>query len=210
MESGLLYVIYNKWVRDPETNEIPYKIGITKKTVDDRYYGLGLKMPGKFETLFAYKIKDYVKAEQSIHTIFDKYCVNGEWYKLGEKELELVKANCEMMDGILATNEIEKEIEDETEAEYENITTEEDNLLTIKIVKAYLIDGLSHRNIEKTLFGIDSQLRGGGYIAMNKLHKLGIDGDKKGILKINSLENEIKNANGKYLETLIKYRDSLQ
>jgi hypothetical protein len=115
MESGTLYVIFNKWIRDPETNEMPYKIGITKNTIEDRYYGLGLKMPGKFEILFAYKIEDYAKAEQYIHGIFNKYCVNGEWFKLTQKELDLIKENCEMMGGILATDEIESEVKIETD-----------------------------------------------------------------------------------------------
>jgi len=115
METGILYVIYNKWISDPETDEMPYKIGITKNTVEDRYYGLGLKMPGTFETLFAYKIENYVKAEQYLHGIFQKYCVNGEWFKLTQKELDLIKANCEAMDGILVTDEIESEIKINTE-----------------------------------------------------------------------------------------------
>jgi hypothetical protein len=78
METGILYVVFNKWICDPETKEMPYKIGITKNSIDERYYGLGLKMPGKFETLFAYRIKDYTKAEKSIQDIFNKNCVNGE------------------------------------------------------------------------------------------------------------------------------------
>jgi len=117
MESGILYVVFNEWIRDPKTNEMPYKIGITRNTIEDRYYGLGLKMPGKFETLFAYKIKDYAKAEQYIHGIFNKYCVNGEWFKLDQKELDLIKLNCETMDGILVTDEIETEIKIETETD---------------------------------------------------------------------------------------------
>ena len=64
MAAGILYVIFNKWISDPDTKKMPYKIGITKNTVEDRFYGLGLKMPGTFETLFAYKIKDYIRAEQ--------------------------------------------------------------------------------------------------------------------------------------------------
>ncbi|GMO49495.1 MAG: hypothetical protein Ta2B_30570 [Termitinemataceae bacterium] len=48
MDKGILYVVFNKWINNPETQEMPYKIGITRGSVDDRYYGLGLKMPGKF------------------------------------------------------------------------------------------------------------------------------------------------------------------
>ena len=117
MDSGLLYVIFNKWITDPETNEMPYKIGITRNTVADRYYGLGLKMPGKFETLFAYKIKDCAKAEQSIHAIFDNYCVNGEWFNLNNENIEFIKQICEKMGGKLVTDEINKEIKNETELE---------------------------------------------------------------------------------------------
>ena len=114
MESGLLYVVFNNWIRDPETNEKIYKIGITKSSVDERYYGLGLKMPGEFETLFAYRIKDYAKAEQSIHSIFNKNCVNGEWFKLKKDDIDFIEEICKKMEGKLVTEEIKNEIEFET------------------------------------------------------------------------------------------------
>ena len=113
MPSGLLYVISNSWIRDPETDIRPYKIGITKSTVDDRYYGLGLKMPGIFETLFAYKLDDYEKAEQFIHGILNKFRVNGEWFRITQKELDLIKLNCETMGGILVTDVVKDEINDQ-------------------------------------------------------------------------------------------------
>ena len=50
----------------------------------------------------------------------------------------------------------------------------------------------------------------GGGIAMNKLHDLGITGDKKGRLKRGTVDNEIKLASGKYLNTLLKYKDKLK
>jgi len=115
METGLLYVVFNKWICDPETKEMPYKIGITRNTVYDRYYGLGLKMPGKFETLFAYRLRDYAKAEQAIQSILNNKCVNGEWFNLNEGHINLIKNICETMDGELITEEIENEIEAETE-----------------------------------------------------------------------------------------------
>jgi hypothetical protein len=131
MESGVLYVVFNKWIRDPETGEIPYKIGITRNSVDERYYGLGLKMPGEFETLFAYRIKDYVKAEQSIHDFYNEYCVNGEWFKLDQKELEHIREKCKRMDGILVTDEIKDEIETETEIKNPYSESLEDLIKTI-------------------------------------------------------------------------------
>jgi hypothetical protein len=114
MDSGLLYIVYNEWIRDPETRKMPYKIGITKYSVSDRYYGLGLKMPGKFETLFAYKLDNYAEAEKAIGTIFSKNNINGEWYDLDEDDIALIEANCKKMHGKLVTDEIIKEIETET------------------------------------------------------------------------------------------------
>jgi len=111
VSAGILYVIYNESIRSPDSNEKLYKIGITKKSVSDRYYGLGLKMPGKFETLFAYKLQNFSKAEQIIHGILNKYRENGEWFKLEEKELNHIKETCEIMGGILVTNDIYNEEE---------------------------------------------------------------------------------------------------
>jgi hypothetical protein len=115
MESGKLYVVFNEWICDPETKEKPYKIGITRNTVEDRYYGLGLKMPGKFETLFAYEIRDCTKAERAIQDIFNKYCVNGEWFRLKQKDLDMIEEICVKMGGELITSEVEDEIESATE-----------------------------------------------------------------------------------------------
>ena len=111
-ETGLLYVVYNESIRNSETNERLYKIGITKNSVSDRYHGLGLKMPGKFETLFAYKFENYAKAEQLIHGIFNKYRERGEWFNLNQKQLYLIRANCEEMGGRLVLDELETGMED--------------------------------------------------------------------------------------------------
>ena len=121
MESGILYVVFNKWIKSPETGEMPYKIGITKKSVKERYYGLGLKMPGEFETVFAYQLEDCAKAEKSIQGILDKHRVNGEWFSIDEKILELIKSICEtIMGGILVTDEFDDEIKIATESDIEN------------------------------------------------------------------------------------------
>jgi len=133
MESGTLYVMSNEWIRDPKTNNMPYKIGITKNTVDDRYYGLGLKMPGKFETLFAYELENYENAEKIIHKIFDKKRINGEWFELNKQELDLIKANCEEMNGILITEEINDIINEEINLNNDNILME-DLLNNIKCI----------------------------------------------------------------------------
>ena len=78
---------------------------------------------------------------------------------------------------------------------------------TIKVIEAYLIHGIGHRNIEETILNIPSSVRGGGFKAMTILHNLGITGEKKGILKNKSIDDEIKNASGDYLNTLKKYKE---
>jgi len=52
--------------------KILYKIGITQGSVDDKYYDLGLKMLGKFETIFAYIFYDCTSAEKTIHSILNR------------------------------------------------------------------------------------------------------------------------------------------
>jgi len=118
METGIVYVIYNKWICNPETNEMPYKIGITGDTVAKRFHGLGLQMPGSFETLFAYQFDDYKKAEKRIHGILNKFRVNGEWFAIQDKELKIVREVCGMMGGTLVTDMIKNAIEAETEEEF--------------------------------------------------------------------------------------------
>jgi len=117
MDTGILYVVFNKWVCDPDTKKIPYKIGITRGSVDDRYYGLGLKMPGKFETLFAYKFDDCTNAEKTIHSILNRKRINGEWFDIDQENLDHIDKTCKLMGGVLVTDEVESEIETETEEE---------------------------------------------------------------------------------------------
>ena len=114
MDSGLLYVVYNDWICDPYTREMPYKIGITKNKVEDRYYGLGLRMPGEFNTLFAYRFSDYKLIEQIVHGMLNQLCVNGEWFNVNEETLNSIQDSCKRMGGELITEEFEKEIETAT------------------------------------------------------------------------------------------------
>jgi hypothetical protein len=64
MENGILYVVFNRTIRDLESNELFYKIGITKNTVTERYYDFNLKMPGKIEIHFAFKFDNLKKAKK--------------------------------------------------------------------------------------------------------------------------------------------------
>ena len=115
---GLLYVVYNEWILNPKTGKMPYKIGITKKTVDERYYGLGLIMPGTFKTHFAYLFDDCTEAERLIQGLFKRSRVNGEWFEIDDDQIELLKKNCDNMGGMPVTEEIKKEILEDTQKDY--------------------------------------------------------------------------------------------
>jgi hypothetical protein len=115
MAEGLLYVVYNEWIREPKTNITPYKIGITTTTVEKRYYGLGLKMPGDFKAKFAYKLTDCEAAERFLHGMLDSSCVKGEWFNITQKTLDSIQDYCKSLNGELITNEIEGEIGEEVE-----------------------------------------------------------------------------------------------
>jgi hypothetical protein len=112
VDRGKVYVVHNNWLQNPETGEMPYKIGITQASVNDRYYGLGLKMPGEFVCDFAYEFEDkYNDIEKMLHDILSLKNVNGEWFAIDEKTREGIKKNCELLGGKLVTQEIEREIE---------------------------------------------------------------------------------------------------
>ena len=100
------------------------------------------------------------------------------------------------------------QIKNETYVNIQEILNDE--LIIFNIVKAYLIDGISYRNIEKMFLEIDSQTRGGGFLVMSVLHELGITGEKKAVLKNKPIEEEIKISSGKYFNTLLKFNEQLQ
>jgi uncharacterized protein YlzI (FlbEa/FlbD family) len=116
MESGKVYVVHNDWIQDPETDEMPYKIGITKNSVNDRYYGLGLKMPGEFICDFAYEFGDnYAKVEKTLHSMLNQLNINGEWFNINEEALDGIKTVCDLAGGKLITKIVEEEIEEATD-----------------------------------------------------------------------------------------------
>lgn len=76
----------------------------------------------------------------------------------------------------------------------------------LKVVRAYLFDGLSHRKIQADILGIPAPDNGGGYVAMDILHYYGIDGSKKGILLNDDITNLINNSTGSFHDILIKLK----
>jgi len=59
------------------------------------------------------------------------------------------------------------------------------------VLKAYLCDGWSHRQIQEQILGIDAPTRGGGYEAMRILHKYGVTGEYKALMRGKSLDAQV-------------------
>ncbi len=69
----------------------------------------------------------------------------------------------------------------------------------IKVMRAYLVNGDSHRNIQKKILGLPAPARGGGFVAMDILHHYGIKGEHKRVLG-----NDVNYvSNSDYLQTAI-------
>lgn len=160
-DAGFLYVVYNEWFRDPITNEMPYKIGITKRTVEERRNEFGVKLPGEIITLFSYKIKNYKKIERKIHDMLNILCVNGEWYRVNARALKAIQEYCIDMGGILNTEEIENEIENEI-----------DVLTKSKNQSQYLFNGAKYRKGRLVLAVVSDYIYKNKNITLEKLQNV--------------------------------------
>jgi hypothetical protein len=82
--------------------------------------------------------------------------------------------------------------------------------IDLSVIKAYLIDGLSFRSIEKEILNIDSQARGGGFVAKKIVNSYGILAQNKGTVTNNNITILIANNSGQLKNTLIKLNDYLK
>ncbi|WP_158281901.1 HNH endonuclease [Winogradskyella wandonensis] len=88
-----------------------------------------------------------------------------------------------------------------------------DSYTKAKVLKAFLKDSLSHRQIEKDILDIPYLARGGGFVAMEILHSYNIKKEKKGILKNKSIDElyEIKDKKfNRGLDLLIELDSSYE
>jgi hypothetical protein len=194
MGSGILYIVFNNWIRDPQTGNKPYKIGITSTTVSDRYYGLGLKMPGKFETLFAYKLKNFKEAEKAILEILRPlHHVNGEWFDISQNEIDLVENICKAMGGKIVTDEVKQEVEIESEE-----ANEEDDILQSQYHSGkrdtiqYIFNERTYGKGRLVLAVVEDYIKNHNNITLEELHKLFPKGIQGNFFVVDSLEKAME------------------
>ncbi|WP_100011635.1 hypothetical protein [Lentibacillus sediminis] len=68
----------------------------------------------------------------------------------------------------------------------------------VEVLKAYLYESKSHRQIQSEILKMDAPPRGGGFEAMIILHHYGISGDKKGILANSDIDEQYLHAKDNY------------
>lgn len=73
-----------------------------------------------------------------------------------------------------------------------------------EMARLYLEQGISFRNLERKVLGIDSQARGGGFVAKTALNDFGITAADKGMLARMSPEAAVKMSTGKLKEAISK------
>lgn len=82
------------------------------------------------------------------------------------------------------------------------ITDKFDNYIIAEVIKAYLIDGKSHRNIQREILDLPAPARGGGFVVMELLHHFNIRGDRKGILNKHSISELRENNDLDFIKAL--------
>lgn len=73
-------------------------------------------------------------------------------------------------------------------SEYKNVVMFSE--LDCKVLRAFLVDGNSYRDIQRKILGLDAPVRGGGYAAMNIVHKYGITKVHKAIFSGQNISKE--------------------
>ena len=65
------------------------------------------------------------------------------------------------------------------------------NEIDFRVIEAYLNNSWSQRDIQEEILGINAPTRGGGYKAMEILHRYGISKEYKGVLANQNLDRQL-------------------
>jgi len=80
-ESGYIYILKNKEF---------YKIGRSKNP-KNRIKSYVTENPDEIEIILCEYVDDYKKAEEELHILFKDKKHRGEWFKLNNEDIELIK-----------------------------------------------------------------------------------------------------------------------
>lgn len=114
-ERGIVYILYNPCMIDPETKKPLYKIGRTQnlqKRLDD-LYGTGVPCP--FDCVFACEVNGYKSVETELQKLFGDCRINPEreFFSINAEQLKNIISLLKRFDGFKdATEKIGNEVEE--------------------------------------------------------------------------------------------------
>lgn len=77
---GYVYLL-SEWSKD----ELNYKIGITRGSVEKRIKSLQTGNPNEIVLVHKYQTKNYLKVEKWMHRKYAEYRLEGEWFNLTDE-----------------------------------------------------------------------------------------------------------------------------
>lgn len=78
-----------------------YKIGITKKPLEERIMQLQTGNPNKIEAVVCFETKHNYRMEVAVHAYYRLKRVDGEWFQLTEEDLSNFKSVCQKIESDL-------------------------------------------------------------------------------------------------------------
>lgn len=79
-------------------SEDKYKIGFTKRKLEERIKGLQTGCPYNIIPIFEFDSKYATKLESYLHRSFSDKRLEGEWFSLTDKDLDNIEHKCEMFE----------------------------------------------------------------------------------------------------------------
>lgn len=78
-------------------NDILYKIGYTKRPVNERIKDFKTGNCSKFNIIKEYKCdKNWTKIEKALHRKFNSKKIKGEWFSLDDEDIDNFIENCKL------------------------------------------------------------------------------------------------------------------
>jgi hypothetical protein len=137
MSNGIIYILANPGMIDPETKESIVKIGITQNLTErlSTLYSSGVPFP--FQCIFACEVEDYDLVEKDLHNALTDYRVNPkrEFFKIkAELIIPLLKHFAGFKEVTLEVEEAIVKLDDSTE----EVSVIPDNYDTYENLKSLL------------------------------------------------------------------------
>jgi hypothetical protein len=115
-ERGIVYILENPCIVDPDTKKPLYKIGRTQNLPQrlSDLYGTGVPCP--FDCVFACEVNDYKPVETELQKLFGDYRINPdrEFFSINPTQLENIISILKRFDGFRdATEKVRETVEEE-------------------------------------------------------------------------------------------------